>query len=233
MAFLTLPPELTQVHIILRMTRGALGAEPDLGRRLAVAAGAIELGVCAEQRESGLLAVIEVPQLPTVGGMARLALVAEASFVGIVLLVAGDTGGARDLERSVGVTLFARDSDVLAQQRKLCQVMVEISDRFPTLRQMAVIALLAEPRAMDIARLVTTHAVGCELARSNGRGMAGVTIQLGMLAGEFPVAVARVIERHRLPFVRPVTAGAVGSEPPCMGVLTLVTTDASFRYRGL
>jgi hypothetical protein len=131
------------------------------------------------------------------------------------------------------MTLFARDSDVLAQQRKFCQVMVEIGDRFPTFRQMAVIALLAEPRAMDIARLVTTHAVSCELEGSNGRGMAGVTIQLGVLAGELPMAVARMIERHRLPFARPVTAGAVGSEPPCMGVLTLVTTDASFRYRGL
>src|SRR4051794_15930789 len=77
MALLALASELPEVYIILRMARGALGTEFDLCGRLAVAARAIQSGMCAEQGKARLLAVIERPQLPAIGRVALIALGAE------------------------------------------------------------------------------------------------------------------------------------------------------------
>jgi hypothetical protein len=74
MTLLTLAAELPQVHIILRVARGAFRAQLHLRSRPAMAAGAIHPGVRSEQRETGLLAMIKIPPLPAVGGMALLAL---------------------------------------------------------------------------------------------------------------------------------------------------------------
>jgi hypothetical protein len=61
MTLLTLAAELPQVYIILRVARGAFRAQLHLRRGLAMAAGAIQFGVRSEQRETRLLAMIEIP----------------------------------------------------------------------------------------------------------------------------------------------------------------------------
>lgn len=61
MAALTLPPVLTQVHVILLVTREAARIELHLVCRLLVAAFAREPAVRSAERESGLLAMIEFP----------------------------------------------------------------------------------------------------------------------------------------------------------------------------
>jgi hypothetical protein len=174
MTLLTLAAELPQVHIILRVARGAFRAQFHLRSRLAMAAGAIEPGVRSEQRETGLLAMIEIPPLPAVGGMALLALRSEVAFVGVVLLVAIDAFRACALEGFAAVTLIARDGDMQSQKRKLRQVMVEVHDELPPLRQMTFLALGAEPALVNIVGRVTSHAIGGEFARADRSGVAGV-----------------------------------------------------------
>jgi hypothetical protein len=176
MTLLTLAAELPQVHIILRVARGALRAQLHLRSGLAMAPGAIQPGVRSEQRETGLLAMIEIPPLPAVGGMALLALRSQAAVVGVVLLVAIDAFRARELEGFVAVTLIARDGDMQAQKRKLRQVMVKVDDRLPALRQMTFLALGAEPALVNIVGLVTAHAIGDEFARADRSGVAGVAL---------------------------------------------------------
>jgi hypothetical protein len=175
MTLLTLAAELPQVHIILRVARSAFRAQLHLRSGLAMAAGAIQPGVRSEQRETGLLAMIEIPPLPAVGGMALLALRSEAAFVGVVLLVAIDTLRACELEGfAAAVTLIARDGHMQAQKRKLRQVMVKVDDGLPALRQMTFLAPGAEPALVNIVGLVTAHAIGDEFARADRSGVAGV-----------------------------------------------------------
>jgi|SRR5882757_2911969 len=174
MTLLTLAAELPQVHIILRVARGAFRAQLHLRSRLAMAAGAIQPGVRSEQRETGLPAMIEIPPLPAVGGMALLALRSEAAFVGVVLLVAIDAFRACQLEGFAAVTLIARDGHMQAQKRKLRQVMVKVDDGLPALRQMTFLAPGAEPALVNIVGLVTAHAIGGEFARADRSGVAGV-----------------------------------------------------------
>jgi hypothetical protein len=176
MTLLTLAAELTQVYIVLRVARSAFGAQFHLRRRLAMAGDAIQFGVRSEQCESSLLAMIEIPQLPTVGGMALLALRAEAAFVGVVLLVAIDALRACELEGFVAVTLIAPDGDMQAQKWEFRQVMVEVDDGLPALRQMTFLASGAEPTLVNIAGLVTAHAIGGDFVRADRSGVAGVAL---------------------------------------------------------
>jgi len=232
-ALLALAAELPEMHVILRMARSAFGVEFDLRGRLSMTAGAIQFRMCAEQGKTRLLAVIELPQFPAVGGVALIALGTEISLVRVVLFVAVDTLGTFNRERAAGVTLIARHGNVQAQQRKLRQIVVEVSDRFPALRLVAFIALRAELRSMNVAWFVATDAVSSELARTQRYGMTGMAFQLGVLARKLPMAVTCVIERGRLPFRRSVAARTIGAEASGVLILPLMAAVALLRYRGL
>ena len=90
---------LTQVTVILVVTHAALLRHLHRTRRLAMARGALQLAVCAEQREMRFLRVIETPQRPAVRRMAALALLAEAALVHVLVRMAVDAGRRRPAER--------------------------------------------------------------------------------------------------------------------------------------
>src|SRR5207244_5069992 len=73
-----------------RRARQAVLLELHLIRWAAVARLAGELAVRAAERKSGLLAVVELPQLPAVLRVAALAVLAEIALVHVILLVAID-----------------------------------------------------------------------------------------------------------------------------------------------
>ena len=87
MAALTLPPVLTQVHIVLFMAGEAGRVQPDLVGRLLVTALACELAVSTLEGESRLLAVIELPLAPPVRRMTLGARRPQASMVHVIALV--------------------------------------------------------------------------------------------------------------------------------------------------
>ena len=93
--------------------------------RLAMARGALQLAVSAEQREMRFLRVIETPQRPAVRRMAALALLAEAALVHVVVRVTIDAGRWRPAERERRVALRTAHDPVQPQQREVGQVVIE------------------------------------------------------------------------------------------------------------
>ena len=67
MATAALRAVLTQVPVILVMAGSAFLQQLLRAGRLAMAIGALQLAVRAEQREVGVACVIEYPQLPAIG----------------------------------------------------------------------------------------------------------------------------------------------------------------------
>src|SRR5690242_20134642 len=115
---LALPPVLPEVNIVLLMAREAGRVQLDLIGRLFVAAGAHELGVCPAECESCLLAVIELPDLPAVRGMAACTVLAECSLVYVVAFVAVDAAAADIFILRCDVALLAGDRNVQTHQGK-------------------------------------------------------------------------------------------------------------------
>src|SRR5947207_13535618 len=89
-AAITLAAVLPEVHVVLLVTRQAVLLELHLIRWAAVARLAVEHAVRAAERKPGLLAVVELPQLPAVLRVAAVAVLAEFALVHIILLVAVD-----------------------------------------------------------------------------------------------------------------------------------------------
>ncbi len=91
MALLTLNAEAPGVHVITGMTGTAHqgGFADVLG--LDVAFAATDLGVRSREREARALRVVEVPQLPAVGCVARRALLAQTSLVDVIVRVTAET----------------------------------------------------------------------------------------------------------------------------------------------
>src|SRR5205823_5803873 len=192
-------------------------------RWAAVARLAGELAVRAAERKPGLLAVVELPQLPAVLRVAAVAVLAEVALVHIILLVAVDALVA-DLAILAGeVTLLARHRHVQTDQREFRQVVIEAHARAPALRRVALIALLAEAAGVHIVRPMAAHALGRQLLRHHVRRVAGVAGDLLVLPGEGPRGVARVVEARRLPFLAAVADAAVLAE---VHVVRLVAGDA-------
>src|SRR2546429_2555554 len=217
------------MHVVLLVTRQAVLLELHLIRWAAVARLAGELAVRAAERKSGLLAVVELPQLPAVLRMAALAVLAEIALVHVILLVAVDALVA-DLAILAGeVTLLARHRHVQTHQREFRQVVIEAHARAPALRRVALVALLAEAAGVHIVRPMAAHALGRQLLRHHVRRVAGVAGDLLVLPGEGPRGVAGVVEARRLPFLAAVADAAVLAEATGVRVLRLMAAEAVAR----
>ena len=80
--------ELTGMHVVLLVARNAVPGKLDLRRGLPVTVRALELAVRAKQTKSSLLEVVVLPQCPTVGIVATVALFTQSALVHVVLAVA-------------------------------------------------------------------------------------------------------------------------------------------------
>ena len=86
----------------------------------------------------GSQGVIEGPILPGTGIMTGLALLAEATLVKIILLMAGKALCRSSSKKQIGVTTFASRIHMRADQFEIRQAMV-ILDWPPALGEMAII----------------------------------------------------------------------------------------------
>lgn len=228
-ALLALNAIRTRVDVVLGVARDAIGFELDFGCRPDVTAFAFELRVRASERESGLPRVVEFPQPPAVRGVAGVALGPHAPLVYVALLVAATTGRIRDVIGAFAVALLARDGDVQSKQRELGQVMIEVHDLLPSFRDVTLVAPNSEAACMYVACPMAAHAFRRQLVSAQRRCMTRMTVDLGVEAGKLPMAVARVIELHRFPFLRSVAMVALRCESSRMRVLALMAAGAILR----
>lgn len=126
MAAATVGSELAIVDVVGTMTVGAVLAQTRLrSERLAMAAFARDVRVCAVERETRLRVVVEQPLLPVDRVMAKEAVLAKPPLVRVVVAVTTDAVFRGILEYVRVVTLATFRLCVLAQQRKTREIVIE------------------------------------------------------------------------------------------------------------
>jgi len=133
----TVRPKLTFVLVIFLVAGKTIHRRATVAVRMA--AFAFDTCMFSGQLE-GSQGVIESPVLPGTGIMTGLALFAEATFVEIILLMAGKALCRSSSKKQIGVTTFAGCLHVRADQFEVCQVVV-ILDRAPSLGEVAIVTL--------------------------------------------------------------------------------------------
>jgi hypothetical protein len=141
------------------MTGDTFPVELDLRSRLLVTSCAAQPGVRAGERETRLPGMVKFPHAPAIGGVALLTLLPEASLVDIRLFMAFEAGGVRYPEGFCRMTLLARHGHVQAKKREFRQIVIEVDHGFPTFGYMALVACATQPRAVNVARSMTAHAI--------------------------------------------------------------------------
>lgn len=164
-----------------------------------MASGALQLGVCACQCETGRFIVIEGPDIPAVAVVATCAVLAETAFMDIIRLMATVTVGLGIFELLREMALFAGHGDMQPHQRKVAQIVIEAHLATPRIRDMALVALTTQLAGMRVLRAMTTNTGRTQLLRGDIGGMTGVAVQFGMRSGQRKFSIARVIEAGRLP----------------------------------
>ncbi len=228
-AAITLTPVLTEVNVVLLVTRQTGRVQLDLAGGLLVTAGAGEFCVRPVQRESGFLPVVEFPDAPAVRGVALRAFLTQIALVNVVAAVAVDAAAAYVPILARRMTLLARHRDVQAHEREIRKVVVEGHRRSPAVRRMTARAVDAELAGVHVACTMAAKAILGELLVRDGGRVAGVTVELFVLTEECPVPVTDVVEGRRLPFLIPVTLATSRTEATGVGVLARVTADAIAR----
>lgn len=144
MAATAVGSELAIVDIVGTMTVGTVLAQARLrSERLPVAAFACDFRVCAVQRETGLLVVIEKPLLPFDRVVAQRAFFTKATFVLVVLAMAADAVFRRVAEYMRLVAVTAIGFRVFTEQREAGEIVVEEDVVLPRGFTVAVEALRA------------------------------------------------------------------------------------------
>src|SRR5207253_1901765 len=200
------------MHVVFLVTRQAVLLELHLIRWAAVARLAGELAVRAAERKAGLLAMIELPQLPAVLRMAALAVLAEIALVHVILLVAVDA--------------FVGDLLVLPGEGPRGVARVVEARRLPFLAAVADAAVLAEATGVRVLRLMAAEAVARQLVLQIPRAVAVVAGDAVVHPLERETGLLEVIELRGLPALGDVALGALGAALAVVHVVRLVAGDA-------
>lgn len=185
------------------------------------------------QGKIAVLVMVEAPDQPVVGIVATTTVHAESFFVDIILGMTILTAAFLDLEGQLFVTALATGRRMLADQRKIRQVMVETQIFIPRLLAMTVLALPAQFLFMHILVPVTGQTVGWRLVPRFSRLMAGFTTGLPMRAAQGEIGFPVMIEVRLQPtlfIVALVTALAIGT---FVHIIQLVTCQALARLSPL
>ena len=124
MTLITASPEPTTVDIVALMTGIAIRTK-DLCQWQFVAGSATHFAMRSVKQELGVAVVIETPDRPATGDMARLAFVTKCLFVYIFLLMATDARAGRLAIARGLVAILTLGNTMPAGQRKLRLVVVE------------------------------------------------------------------------------------------------------------
>src|SRR5450631_1581558 len=201
MTAVTLLTVLAQMPVILVVAAAALLRRLHRAWRLAMAFGALQFAVSAQQRKMSLFSVIENPQRPAVGRMAALAFLAEPAFVHVVARMAVDASRRCLTEGHGRVALRAADHPVQTQQREFAQVMIEHDAGPPRILSMTGFAAALELAAVRVFAAMAAQAVLGELLGSHGCGVTGVAVHLGVRTGQRKLSFRGMVISDRLPAV--------------------------------
>ncbi len=192
-ALLALGAEAPGVDIVSRMTGSADHRGLDDVLRPDVAVGASDLRVRAQQGETGMGGMIEVPHLPTVWCMAFAAVLTETAVVDIVFCVTAVAllGGVS--ESLGGMTLAAGNHDMQPREGILRLIVIE-PHFLPSGRVVALLALPAQRTSVRLVGAVAVDALRAEFLILHDTGMAYVTIESRVRALEAELEVRQVIE---------------------------------------
>jgi hypothetical protein len=135
-ALLTIATELTEVHVLLLMTGGAVGGKPGEACCALMTLTAADSYVCACQRKAGPR-VIELPELPTGGRVAIGTVLTHRASMHITGGVTAVTisSGLREVESRMATG--TGHHRVLAHQRVGGEVVIEPRGRLPSIAAMA------------------------------------------------------------------------------------------------
>ena len=132
MAAAAVVTELTVVDVVVSMAVAALfGNHVGHGKRRAMAALAVHLGVRAVEPEFGLCIVIEFPQPPAIGVVTPTATLAEAALVMIVVGMTFQAVGRCLREVRAEVTGLAWGNRMQTDQGKAAEIVIETQLRPP------------------------------------------------------------------------------------------------------
>ena len=166
--------------------------------------------------------MIEVPDVPTVGGMTSRAGRTEAALVLILQPVTAQAVALGFLVSTSDVARFARNDRMEPKQRKVGEVVIEMHIGAPALLHVALVALRTELTAMHVPGEMAAVAICGKLLLLHHSCVAGMAIKLLVRAQERKVRIARVIEASGLPRLRCMTAFALRAEAAAMRVIGLV-----------
>lgn len=230
MTLLAMRAETALVHIVTRMTIVAGRCRHELlVERTGMACQTVEAFMLAVQFEMRAGVVIELPGLPTVGVVARRAVLAEPVLVDIVLAMTGRALQRRIFVGRVGMTVLAGGRGMRAEQREARQVMLEFHLLAPAAFVVAGLAIAPFLAVMDIVGLVAGNTGGLDLLRTHRSGVAGLTGRLDVQAAQRVIGVAVVIEGGLRPFAAAVATFAVRAVAALMHVVARMTVIAGRR----
>ena len=227
MAASAIRPEFAVMNVIRLVAIGTVAAESHLRLQwLPMTGFTVDASVCPVEPESGLCIVIEKCLLPLDRVVAKRALFAEASAVGIVLLVAVNALLRRVAEHVRVMTLGAVLLVVFAKKREAGQAMVEKDLVLPGVFVVAVCTRCSQRAVVSIVFFVAGQAVSGQRRIENGLDMAGRAFDVRVRAVEGVAGVQGMIELHLGPSDTHMARLALPAEMALVVVVFLVTSDA-------
>jgi hypothetical protein len=196
--------------------------------RLAMAVGALQFAVCAEQREVRVARMIEHPQPPAVRRVAGFAFFAQAAFMHILVRMAILARRGRTAESLSGMTLHAADDAMQPQQGKLRQIMIEFAVCAPGILTMAIGAFAGHLAGVRIFAAVAAFAIFRQLCTRIG-SVTGMAVEFRVRALQRKFMPRDMIVDNRMPLVVVVAILALRAEAPRVGVVGAVTAIAILR----
>lgn len=181
----------------------------------------------AEQRIAGQLAMIKSACLPVVAVVAALTVLAKATFMFVVFLMAAEAGGFGVRKQLCRMTLLAAELAVRAGQGELGFAMIE-RQSLPIVCPVAGLALVAQLALVNIIAFVAAD-TGIRQRVADGTGMATLASRAGVFAEQGKARYGSVIEAAFLPVFSLMAAGAIVTQLALVGIVFAMATDAALR----
>ncbi len=229
MTTLALGAVLSEVSVVLAMTRCAVAGKLHDPCRLTMAVDTLEPVVCASQPEASLALVVELPEFPAIGGVTGGAIIAEPALVYIVLGMAAAAVSCCALECPRGMALTAADDGMHAKQRIVGQIVIEADVVLPLFDTMATVADQSEFAAVGVAGAMAAGAFLAELLGLCIRSVAGMAVEQRMCAFQSKLVLFNVIVFAWLPALVVMAGVAIFAEAQGVGVVSLVAAYALSR----
>ena len=222
--------QLVLVLVVFLMT-GDAGYIRVLEGGCQVALLALDLGVFAEQRETGQ-AVIDFAVFPVTLVVAGLAFLAFLAFMFVVLFMAGDAGRRQlVLEQRAGVTGFALGHGMLAAQGILGVPVVIKFRGLPAFFDVTGFTFVTEFTLVSIAVVIFLMAGDARLLEFfhvQDAGMAGFTLGRDVFATQHVFRVAVMVKGRDGPVLFSVTGLALFTEASLVAFLVVVDLVAHY-----